>query len=196
MEPSGAHGQHSPRFAMSAKMACCPRVRACIGVTPMSNRSRMLSIISSCGDLRFSIKVSSSVSGLRSGQIGYRRSTCFALIEPYSFMFKRSVISHEKPIGLPRSKAPDKNIWLFVSRNLEHFCHRYPAHRCAGFRSRLIKIVLIFAKRGRLPTALSAIALGSPTSLMGHGRTRQQLRRSILFPPFLLKVENPRHRIV
>jgi CO/xanthine dehydrogenase Mo-binding subunit len=37
------------------------------------------------------------------------------------FIFKRSVISHEKPIGLPRSTAPDKNIRVFVARDFEHF---------------------------------------------------------------------------
>ena len=69
--------------------------------------------------LRFS--GSSSVFGPRSSQIGYRRSTGFALVEPCAFMFKPSVRSHKKPVGLPSSTAPDKNIRMFVPQNLEHF---------------------------------------------------------------------------
>ena len=64
---------------------------------------------------------SGSVPWSRSSQIGYRHPTGFALVEPCSFVFERSVISHKKPIGLPRSPAPDKNIRVFVARNFEHF---------------------------------------------------------------------------
>ena len=75
--------------------------------------------------------------------MGYRRSTGFALVEPRAFMFERSVISHKEPIGLPGSTAPDKNVWMFVAQNFEHFSHRYLARRFDGLRSRLVKIVLI-----------------------------------------------------
>ncbi len=61
-------------------------------------------------------KSSRSVSWPRLSQIGYCRAAGFALVEPCSFMFKRSVISYKKPIGLPRSTAPDKNIRVFVAR--------------------------------------------------------------------------------
>jgi hypothetical protein len=64
-------------------------------------------------------------------------------------MFERSVISHKKPIGLPRSTTPDKNIWVFVAQNFEHFSHRYLARRFDGLRSRFVKIVLNFAKPAR-----------------------------------------------
>jgi len=96
-------------------------------------------------------KSSSSVFGPRSSQIGYCRSTGVALVEPCSFMFKRSVISHKKPIGLPRSTAPDKNIRVFVARDFEHFSHRYFAYGFAELRSRLFKIVLISQSAPGLP---------------------------------------------
>jgi hypothetical protein len=71
--------------------------------------------------INFSIRSSSGVFWPRSSQIGYRRSTGFALVEPRAFMFERSVISHKKPVGLPGSTAPDKNIRMFVPQNFEHF---------------------------------------------------------------------------
>jgi len=72
-------------------------------------------------DFKFVDKSSSGISGPRSSQIGYRRPTGFALVEPCAFMFERSVMSHKKPIGLPGSTAPDKNIRMFVVHSFEHF---------------------------------------------------------------------------
>jgi hypothetical protein len=77
------------------------------GLTATSTRTVLIKAAVTSG--------SSSVSRLRPSQIGYRRSTGFALVEPRSFVLESSLISHKKPIGLPRSTTPDKNMWVFVA---------------------------------------------------------------------------------
>ena len=108
-------------------------------------------------------------------------------------MFERSVISHKKPIGLPRSTAPDKKILVFVARDFEHFCHRYLVYRFAGLRSRLFRSTsmvvsfLVFSltpgalQKLRLPTGLQKnwqLVENSPPVGNGNEHWCNRLRRS------------------